>query len=94
MQARLAENFSASSLAYARTLKLAAVNFAQHGTGAANAQHQATAWIGQVLVNQATLMSYIDVFAALSWFALLLVPTALLLQRVDLGRSRPATASH
>ena len=93
-QARLAENFSASSLAYARTLKLAAANFAQHGTGAANAQHQATAWVGQVLVNQATLMSYIDVFAALSWFALLLVPAALLLKRVDLGRSRPAASSH
>ena len=39
-------------------------------------------------------MSYIDVFAALSWFALLLVPTALLLQRVDLGAKRPAPTSH
>lgn len=39
-------------------------------------------------------MSYADVFASLSWFALLLVPAAFLLQRVNLGGSRPAPASH
>ena len=34
-QARLAEHFSPSSLAYGQTLKLAAANFARHGAGAA-----------------------------------------------------------
>jgi MFS transporter, DHA2 family, multidrug resistance protein len=92
-QARLVENLGPSSLAYAHTLKLAAANFARHGTGAVDAQHQAAAWIGQTLTNQATLMSFIDVFAALSWFALLLVPAAFLLQRVNLGGSRPSAAS-
>ncbi len=68
----------------------------QHGTSAANAQHQASAWIGQTLMNQAAFLSYIDVFAALSLFALLLVPAAFLLQRVELGAPRQSEtpASH
>ncbi len=91
-QSRLAENFGPSSLAYMRTLKLAAANFVRHGTSVADAQHQAVAWIGQALTDQATLLAYIDVFAALSGFALLLVPMAFLLQHVDLRGSRPPTA--
>ena len=93
-QARLAEDVYPSSLAYARVVKVAAADFVRHGTAMADAQHQAIGWIGQTLADQAALMSYIDVFAALSWFALLLVPTALLLQRVDLGAKRPAPTSH
>ena len=89
-QARLVENFDPSSLAYMRTLKLAAANFARHGTSVADAQHQALAWMGQVLTDQATLLAYIDVFAALSGFALLLVPMALLLQA---RRPRPFAAA-
>jgi len=93
-QARLAEHFSPSSLAYGQTLKLAAANFARHGTAAADAQHQAVAWIGQTLMNQAAFLSYIDVFAALSLFALLLVPMAFLLQRIDLQSPDQAKALH
>jgi MFS transporter, DHA2 family, multidrug resistance protein len=95
-QVRLADGFSPTSVPYAHTLKLAAQNFAQHGTGAANAQHQAQAWIGQTLMNQAAFLSYIDVFAALALFALLLAPAAFLLQRVDLGAPRRSEtpASH
>ena len=84
-QRRLDENFGPASLSYARTIKVAAANFARHGTPLADAQHQAVAWIGQTAANQATLLSYIDAFAALSLVALLLVPAAALLQRVDLG---------
>jgi MFS transporter, DHA2 family, multidrug resistance protein len=52
-------------------------------------------WIGQTLTNQVALLSYIDVFAALSLVALLLVPVTALLQRVDFGlASRPAAPSH
>lgn len=91
-QSRLAENFGPSSLAYTRTLKLAAANFARHGTNVADAQHQAVAWVGQALTDQATLLAYIDVFAALSAFALFLVPMAFLLQHVDLRGSRPPAA--
>jgi MFS transporter, DHA2 family, multidrug resistance protein len=94
-QARLVENLSPSSLAYTRTFKLAAANFARHGTAPVDAQHQAAAWIGQAVGNQAALLSYIDVFAVLSLVALLLVPAAVLLQRVDLASaSRAAAPSH
>ncbi len=41
-----------------------------------------------MLMNEAALLSYIDVFAALSLFAMLLVPLAFLLQRVDLRSPR------
>ncbi len=92
---RLVDNFGPSSLAYVRTLKRAAANFAQHGTAVADAHHQAAAWIGQALMSQAALMSYIDLFAALSLFALLLVPAAALLQRLELvAGARPGAPSH
>ncbi|HKN29565.1 MAG TPA: hypothetical protein VJY34_17445 [Roseiarcus sp.] len=43
-------------------------------------------------MSQAALLSYIDVFAYLSLFALVLVPASFLLQRVDLttGQRRAA----
>jgi DHA2 family multidrug resistance protein len=92
-QSRLASDLVASSLQYVHTLKLASAYFARHGSSAAEAQRQALGWIGRALTGQATLLAYIDVFAALSLFALLLVPLAFLLQRVDLkagAGSRPA----
>ena len=64
----------------------------RHGTSAADAQRQAQAWLGQMLISQATFLAYIDVFAALSLFALLLVPAAFLLQRVDLSAARRRVA--
>jgi MFS transporter, DHA2 family, multidrug resistance protein len=91
-QARLAEHIAPTSLSYARTLKLVAANFIEHGTAPANAMRQAVAWIGQTLMSQAALLSYIDVFAALSIFSLILVPMAFLLQHVNLGAPRPAEA--
>jgi len=92
-QSRLASDLVASSLQYVHTLKLASAYFARHGSSAAEAQRQALGWIGRALTGQATFLAYIDVFAALSLFALLLVPLAFLLQRVDLkagAGSRPA----
>jgi MFS transporter, DHA2 family, multidrug resistance protein len=84
-QARLAENLTASSLAYGQTLKQAAAFFAQRGTGAGDAHHQAAGWIGMALLNQATYLSYIDVFAMLALFAALVVPISFLLQKIDLS---------
>ena len=94
-QSRLAANLFPSSLAYTHTLKLALAYFEQHGSSAAEAQRQAIAWIGQTLMNQATFLAYIDVFAALALFALLLVPASFLLQRVDLkSPQQRAAPSH
>ncbi len=91
-QSRLVEHFSPSSIPYGQALKLAAANFTRHGTAAADATREAQAWVGQMLTSQATLLAYIDVFAALSLFALLLVPAAFLLQRVDLSAGPRRTA--
>jgi MFS transporter, DHA2 family, multidrug resistance protein len=95
-QARLDANLFPSSIPYTDTFKQASAYFSQHGSSMAQAQHQAIAWIGQTLTNQAALLSYIDVFAYLSLFALILVPASFLLQRVDLrsGQQRQAAPSH
>ena len=61
----------------------------QHGFGAADAQRKAIALIGQTVSTQAAFLSYIDVFAALAVFALLLTPAAFLL-RSGGGKSGPA----
>ncbi len=87
-QSRLGESLSPTSLAYRQTLEQATAYFQQHGASAADASRQAIAFVGQTLTNQAAFLSYIDVFAALSLFALLLVPLAFLLQRVDLRSPR------
>ena len=93
-QARLVENVSSTSLAYQQTLKAATAYFMQHGYSMADAQRRAIAWIGQTVQGQAALLSYVDIFAALGLFALLLVPAAFLLQRVDLGAPKQAAAGH
>ena len=94
-QSRLDADLVPSSLQYVHTLKLASAYFAQHGSSPAEAQRQAVAWIGQTLTSQATFLAYIDVFAVLSLFALLLVPAGFLLQRVDLRAApRRAAPSH
>ena len=92
-QVRLDADLIPSSLGYAHTLKQASAYFAQHGSSAVEAQRQAVAWMGATLANQATFMAYIDVFAVLALFALMLVPAAFLLQRVDLGAA-PRRAGH
>ena len=84
-QSRLAENLYSSSLAYHHTLTQAASFFVGQGTSLGDARRQAVAWIGQSLTTQAAYLSYIDVFAALSLFAAVLIPIAFLLQKVDLG---------
>jgi MFS transporter, DHA2 family, multidrug resistance protein len=94
-QSRLDADLVPSSLGYVHTLKLAEAYFAQHGSSATEAQRQAVAWIGETLMSQATFFAYIDVFAALALFALLLVPASFLLQRVDLkSPQRKAAPSH
>jgi DHA2 family multidrug resistance protein len=40
--------------------------------------------------NQSTLLAYIDVFFACALFAMLMIPLALLLRRVDLHGGAPA----
>jgi len=88
--ARLVADVAPTSLAYQETLKQVTGYFLSHGYSMIEAQRAALAWIGQAVMNQATLLSYIDVFAALCAFSLLMVPAAFLLQRVDLHAKRGA----
>ena len=79
-QSRLSENLTASSIPFHDALTGAAGNLAAQGASPADAQSGALASVGQMLSDQATLLSYIDVFAALALFAALMVPLAFLLK--------------
>lgn len=89
-QARLDAHVLPSSLAYQQTLQQAQNYFKAHGAGAA-AHGKAIAWIGQQIGEQATYLSYIDVFATIAVLALAMIPIAFTLGRVDLGRRPAAT---
>ena len=89
-----------AALAYSKDQYQRAETLLKQGSGTlqnaqqANSQRQALAWIGQTLMNQATFLAYIDVFAALSLFALMLVPASFLLQRVDPRSGQRPAAAH
>jgi DHA2 family multidrug resistance protein len=88
-QSRLGEHIFPSSLQYQQTLRQVGAYFTSHGGSAADSQSRAVGWVGQTVANQAAYLSYIDVFAALGLLALVMIPVAFTLSRVDLGR-RPA----
>lgn len=87
-QSRLTESFTASSPSYNEALSNAASHFAAQGASPTDAQQQALAWVGQTLADQVAYLSYIDVFAALAVFAVILVPLAFLLQTPRQGQAR------
>jgi MFS transporter, DHA2 family, multidrug resistance protein len=91
-QARLVEHAVPSALNYQHALARISEAFVAQGATHANAQQQAIGWIGRLIENQATLLAYIDVFWSTAVFALLMIPLALLLRRVDLRA--PAAAAH
>ena len=93
-QSRLVENVFPASPVYQNTLRNVTRYFAAHGTSLADAQHQAIDWIGQTVLNQATLLSYIDVFWIYAVLAVGMIPLALLLRHVDLGARGKAPATH
>jgi DHA2 family multidrug resistance protein len=90
-QSRLVESIVPSSVNYQHALERLTEIFVGQGSSQVTAQRQAIGWIGQTISGQSALLSYIDVFWGFSMFALLMVPLALTLKRVQL--SRP-TAGH
>jgi DHA2 family multidrug resistance protein len=58
--------------------------FAERGTTMADAQAQATAWIGQQVQTQASFLAYIDVFYVLMLIVFCAIPLALILNNIDL----------
>jgi MFS transporter, DHA2 family, multidrug resistance protein len=88
-QSRLVEHVGSWNPFYADTLSRVQAYFKAHmSTG--NAGGTSTAFIGQLVQTQATLMAYIDVFVALSIIAAVMVPLALSLRSVK--RSAGAVA--
>jgi DHA2 family multidrug resistance protein len=85
-QSRLAEAVGDWNPLYYQTLNAAKSYFAAQPNGG-DAQQSAFAWIGRTVESQASYLSYIDVFLALSVMAAALAPLALTLRAVDLNRA-------
>jgi DHA2 family multidrug resistance protein len=90
-QNRLAEQVIPSSVQYQDTLHQVTSYFAGQGSTLLQAQRQATAWIGQQVQAQASLLAYVDVFWVLMLVLLPAGALALTLRKVKLGGGAPAT---
>jgi DHA2 family multidrug resistance protein len=90
-QSRLVESIYPSSIEYQNTLSQLTGYFVQRGSSKLDAQQQAIAFIGQQVSGQAMLLSYIDVFATLGTFAIVLMAIILILLRSDTGEAQRST---
>jgi len=80
-QSRLVANLSPSSMQLLQAQNQAGAMFAQHGSSAATPTHQALGYVYVSMQQQATLLSYIDVFHVMAWLFLLTAPLVLLMRR-------------
>lgn len=90
-QDRLVETLTATDPRYEWALRHAKEIYASRGAGA-ESQAKALAWIGGQLQTQAGLLAYIDLFWTLMLVAAAMVPLALILRRVELGKAGPSTS--
>jgi DHA2 family multidrug resistance protein len=81
-QSRLVEAAIPSSSNYQHTFDRVTEFFVSQGSSPIAARQQAVGWIGQTILNQSVLISYMDVFWGCSIFALLVVPLALTVRNV------------
>ncbi|MCK1545195.1 DHA2 family efflux MFS transporter permease subunit [Bradyrhizobium sp. 147] len=84
-QSRLIEHAAPSDLGYQQTIDAMTRYFQAQGSNASDAASQAVAWVGKTLQQQVDLLAYIDVFWTLAIIALLMIPTAAVLRRIDLS---------
>lgn len=84
-QSRLIEHAAPSDLGYQQTIDAMTRYFQAQGSNASDAASQAIAWIGRTLQQQVDLLAYIDVFWMLAIVAVLMIPTAAVLRRIDLS---------
>jgi DHA2 family multidrug resistance protein len=87
-QSRLVESIYPSSIEYQNTLSQLTEYFVQRGSSNLDAQQQAIAFVGQKVSGQATLLSYIDVFATLGALAIVLMAIVLILLRTNTGEAQ------
>jgi DHA2 family multidrug resistance protein len=89
-QSRLAEQVGTWNPQYHETISNAQSYFAgQPSTGGSPSQ-TGIAWIGQTVQQQASFLSYIDVFVVLGIIAAIIVPLALTLRSVKVGKRQAA----
>jgi DHA2 family multidrug resistance protein len=80
-QGRLAGNIALSNPQLLQAQNQAGAIFARHGSNAAASSHQALGFLYGSLQQQATLLSYIDVFRVMAWLFLLTAPLVLLMRK-------------
>jgi DHA2 family multidrug resistance protein len=93
-QSRLVESIYPSSIEYQNTLSQLTEYFLQRGSSHLDAQRQAIAFIGQQVSRQATLLSYVDMFAILGTLAIVLMAIVLILLRTGAAEARQSTSPH
>jgi MFS transporter, DHA2 family, multidrug resistance protein len=92
-QSRLVSNLYPSSPFWQGTVNHLTQYFSSLGSPT-SAQGRAVGYIGQMVANQAAILSYIDVFATWSLFAAVLVPLVLLIVRPIESRQGAAAIGH
>jgi DHA2 family multidrug resistance protein len=84
-QSRLAEHAIPSSVQYQTTMQQVKNYFQAHGYLPAQAQSQATHWIGQQVQDQASFLAYMDAWWVLMLIALAMALLAVALRKIKLG---------
>jgi len=92
-QARLAGNMAFSNLQLLQAQNQVRAMFMQHGSGPVNSTRQALGFLYGSLQQQASLLSYIDVFHVMGWLFLLTAPLVLLMRKPKRDYL-PSTAVH
>ncbi|HWE46710.1 MAG TPA: DHA2 family efflux MFS transporter permease subunit [Caulobacteraceae bacterium] len=90
-QARLVEQLNRFNPYYNSTIKGSAANFAHHGAGALQATQQANASLLQNVMNQASMLSFIDAFRVLMIVVFCVTPVIFLMRANHPGKA-PAGA--
>jgi MFS transporter, DHA2 family, multidrug resistance protein len=80
-QMRLGSNMAASNAQIQQAQSQLGAMFALHGAGPAASTHQALGFMYRTLQQQATLLSYIDVFRVMGWLFLLTAPLVLMMRK-------------
>jgi len=92
-QGQLAGNIALSNPQLLQAQHQAGAMFAQHGSDTVTSTHQALGFLYGSMQQQATLLSYLDVFHVMAWLFLLTAPLVLLMRKPKVG-SDPSKAVH
>jgi MFS transporter, DHA2 family, multidrug resistance protein len=89
-QARLVSHITPYNPQYQQTLQQITRSLSHSGAATAQTGRRAVGVIYNTVQQQATMMSYLDIFYLLAWTALLLIALVFLLRKVKPGQARMA----